>query len=172
MLEIDSALRDVPDFPKPGILFKDITPVLADPDLFRQCIDAFKERLADREIDLVVGIEARGFVFCSALAYALGVGTCMVRKPGKLPYTTVSKTYALEYGEDTVELHADAFTPGQRIVIIDDVLATGGTVAATVALIEEHFDVEIVEIDFLMELSFLEGRSKLPNQPIFSLLTH
>ena len=121
---------------------------------------------------MVVGIEARGFVFASALAYALGAGTCMVRKPGKLPYDTVSQTYALEYGEDTVELQTDAFSPGQRIVLIDDVLATGGTVAATVRLIESHFDVEIVEIDFLLELGVLQGREKLGHQPIFSLLMH
>lgn len=121
---------------------------------------------------MVVGIEARGFIFASALAYALGAGTCLVRKPGKLPHTVHRQTYELEYGTDAVEIHLDAFQPGQRILIIDDVLATGGTVAATAKLISSHFDVEIVELNFLMELEFLDGRSKLPGQPVFSLLSY
>ncbi|MDF7807433.1 adenine phosphoribosyltransferase [Pontiellaceae bacterium B12219] len=172
MQHIHDAIRNISDFPKPGIQFKDITPLLADPAVFKQTIDCFADRHRTNRIDVVVGIEARGFVFSSALAYALGAGTGMVRKPGKLPYKTYRKTYELEYGTDTVEIHQDAFLPGQRILIIDDVLATGGTVAATTALIEENFDVEIVEIDFLMELGFLQGREMLGDRPVFSLLSY
>lgn len=172
MQHINDAIRNVPDFPKPGIDFKDITPLLASGPLFKETIDAFAERHKDNRIDVVVGIEARGFIFASALAYALGAGTCLVRKPGKLPHTVHRQTYELEYGSDAVEIHLDAFQPGQRILIIDDVLATGGTVAATAKLISSNFDVEIVELDFLMELDFLNGREKLQNLPAFSLLSY
>lgn len=170
MEKLKSIIRNIPDYPKPGIQFKDITPLLADPECFRETIDAFKERHINNQIDLVVGIEARGFVFSSALAYALGAGTCLVRKPGKLPHAVHRQTYELEYGSDAVEIHTDAFTDGQRIIILDDVLATGGTVSATVELIQQNFRAEIVEIDFLMELTFLNGRRKLSGQPVFSLL--
>ncbi len=170
MKAVGEAIRTISDFPTPGIQFKDITPLLADGPLFQQTIDAFKNRHADHDIDIVVGIEARGFIFASALAYALGAGTCMVRKPGKLPHTIHQKTYELEYGTDTVEIHTDAFKAGQRILIIDDVLATGGTVAATVELIQNNFEVELVEINFLIELEFLQGRKKLPNIPLYALL--
>ncbi len=172
MEQIKAAIRTIPDFPTPGIQFKDITPLLADGKLFGQTIEAFKERHTGKGIDVVVGIEARGFIFASALAYALGVGTCLVRKPGKLPHTVHRQTYELEYGTDAVEIHADAFRPGQKILVLDDVLATGGTVAATVALIQNHFEVEIAEIDFLMELTFLNGRNKLPNLPIHALIQY
>jgi len=164
-------IRNIEDFPKPGILFKDITPLLADAECFQSAINSFRQRLQDRHIDVVVGIEARGFIFAGALAYALHAGTCMVRKPGKLPHTCYRKSYELEYGTDALEIHVDAFRPKQRIVILDDVLATGGTVAATARLIEEHFDVEIVEIDFLMELTFLKGRQQLDDWPVFTLLS-
>ena len=172
MKHIGQAIRTIPDFPSPGIQFKDITPLLADGALFQQTIDALKKRHAGNAIDMVVGIEARGFIFASALAYALGAGTCMVRKPGKLPYAVHQKTYELEYGTDTVEIHTDAFKPGQRILIIDDVLATGGTVAATVELVQNNFEVELVEINFLMELTFLNGREKLGALPFATLLTY
>ncbi|MDF7798846.1 adenine phosphoribosyltransferase [Pontiellaceae bacterium B1224] len=172
MQHIRNAIRNVPDFPKPGIDFKDITPLLASGSLFKEVIDAFADRHHKNNIDVVVGIEARGFIFASALAYALGAGTCLIRKPGKLPHTVHRQTYELEYGTDAVEIHLDAFQCGQRILIIDDVLATGGTVAATAQLISSHFDVEIVELNFLMELDFLNGREKLPGQPIFSLLNY
>ena len=172
MKKIEAAIRTIADFPTPGIQFKDITPLLADGALFQETIEAFKSRHIDNAIDVVVGIEARGFIFSSALAYALGAGTCMVRKPGKLPHTVYQKTYKLEYGADTVEIHTDAFKPGQRILVIDDVLATGGTVAATVELIQNNFDVELVEINFLMELTFLNGREKLPGLPITALLEY
>ncbi len=170
MEHLKNAIRTIPNFPKPGIQFKDITPLLANGDLFRQTIDAFATRHADSGIDRVVGIEARGFIFASALAYALGAGTCLVRKPGKLPHTVHRQTYELEYGTDAVEIHTDAFQPGQRILLIDDVLATGGTVGATIELIRRNFEVEIVEVDFLLELAFLKGREKLAGAPIHALI--
>ena len=172
MENLKAAIRNIPDFPTPGIQFKDISPLLADGNLFQETIDAFKQRHAESAIDMVVGTEARGFIFASALAYALGVGTCMVRKPGKLPHTVHRKTYELEYGTDTVEIHADAFKPGQKLLIIDDVLATGGTIAATIELIQSNFNVEIVGVEFLMELKFLQGRKKLPDLPINALIEY
>ncbi len=172
MDKLQSYIRNIPDFPKPGIQFKDITPLLANADGFHETIDIFKQRLAHKQIDVVVGIEARGFIFASALAYALHAGTCMIRKPGKLPHTVHTQTYELEYGTDTVEIHTDAFMPRQRIVIFDDVLATGGTVSASAELIERNFEVEIVEIDFLMELKFLNGRARLTRWPAYSMLEY
>lgn len=164
-------IRDVPNFPKEGIIFKDITPLLGDPAAFQKMINSLKDRYADKQVDVVVGVEARGFIFASALAYALGTGVVMVRKPGKLPYKTFRETYALEYGTDTVEVHQDAFQPGQNIIIIDDVLATGGTLAATLDLIQKNFkDVKVLEAAFLIELDFLKGREKLKNTPIHSII--
>ncbi|HEY5622041.1 MAG TPA: adenine phosphoribosyltransferase [Pontiella sp.] len=171
MKPIEETIRTIPDFPAPGIRFKDITPLLADGDSFKQVIDQLKERHRENRIDMVVGIEARGFIFASALAYALGAGTCLVRKPGKLPHTVHRQTYELEYGTDTVEIHSDALRPGQRILVIDDVLATGGTVAATIELIRKNFDVVIVEIDFLIEIDGLNGRNKLAGLPLYSLIS-
>lgn len=171
MQNLEAAIRTIPDFPKPGIQFMDITPLLADGDLFRQTINALADRHAGSGIDMVVGVEARGFIFAAALAYALGAGTCLVRKPGKLPHTVHRESYALEYGTDAVEIHVDAFRPGQKILIVDDVLATGGTIAATIELIKNNFDVEIAEIDFLVELAFLNGREKLPGCPLHALIT-
>jgi adenine phosphoribosyltransferase len=171
MKPFEDAIRTIPDFPVPGIQFKDITPLLADGARFRQVIDHLKERHQGNRIDMVVGIEARGFIFASALAYALGVGICLVRKPGKLPHTVHQQTYELEYGTDAVEIHSDAFRPGQRILVVDDVLATGGTVAATLELIQKNFDVEIVETDFLIELADLNGRKKLNGLPVYALIT-
>lgn len=172
MESLAAAIRTISDFPKPGIEFKDIAPLLADGALFRETIDLLKARHMHSEIDLIVGIEARGFIFASALAYALGAGTCLVRKPGKLPHTVHRQTYDLEYGTDTVEIHTDAFTPGQKILLVDDVLATGGTVAATLQLIQSNFEVELIEVNFLIELAFLKGREKLPSLPIHALLTY
>lgn len=172
MKKLEAAIRNIPDFPKPGIQFKDITPLLADGETFRTAIDAFRTRHAANRIDAVVGIEARGFVFASALAYALETGTCMVRKPGKLPHSAYRIDYDLEYGTDAVEIHTDAFRPGERIVIIDDVLATGGTVSATVDLIRSNFDVEIVEIDFLIELAVLKGRERIGFPNLHALLKY
>ena len=171
MESVKQIIRDIPDFPKEGIIFKDITPLLGDASAFGKTISTLKERYADKQIDKVVGVEARGFIFASALAYALEAGTTMVRKPGKLPYKTYQETYSLEYGTDTVEIHQDAFQPGERIVLIDDVLATGGTLAATLNLIRSNFEsVEIVETAFLIELDFLNGREKLKDTPIHSLI--
>ena len=172
MDKLKKLIRNIPDFPKQGIHFKDITPLLADAECFHEAIDALRCRHAGKGIDMVVGIEARGFIFSAALAYALEAGTCMVRKTGKLPYTVHRLTYDLEYGTDAVEIHADALQPGQKILIIDDVLATGGTVAATAELISRHFEVDIVELDFLMELEFLKGRKKLSRWPVSSLLQY
>jgi adenine phosphoribosyltransferase len=171
MESVKKIIRDIPDFPKEGIVFKDITPLLADASVFRKIINTLKERYGDKQIDKVVGVEARGFIFASALAYALEAGTTMVRKPGKLPYKTYQETYSLEYGTDTLEIHQDAFHPGERIVVIDDVLATGGTIEATLSLIRNNFEsVEIVETAFLIELDFLNGRKKLKDTPIHSLI--
>ena len=171
MESVKQIIRDIPDFPKKGIIFKDITPLLADASAFRKTINTLKERYSAKQIDRVVGVEARGFIFASALAYALEAGTTMVRKPGKLPYSTFQETYSLEYGTDTIEIHQDAFQPGERIVLIDDVLATGGTLAATLNLIRKNFQgVEILEVAFLIELDFLSGREKIKDVPIHSLI--
>ncbi|SVB12759.1 uncharacterized protein METZ01_LOCUS165613 [marine metagenome] len=167
---LKSVIRDIPDFPKEGIIFKDITPLLSNPDSFNKAIDTMKVRYKDKKIDRVVGVEARGFIFASALAYALDCGVVMVRKPGKLPYKTYQKTYSLEYGEDTIEIHQDAFENDQKIVIIDDVLATGGTLAACIDLVKTNFNVGLVEVGFLIELDFLKGRQKLGNIPIYSMM--
>ena len=170
METLKSVIRDIPDFPKEGIIFKDITPLLSNPASFKKAIDTLKARYEYKRIDQVVGVEARGFIFASALAYALGCGVVMVRKPGKLPYKTYQKTYSLEYGEDSIEIHQDAFEKDQKIVIIDDVLATGGTLAACVELVSKNFEVDLVEIGFLIELDFLNGRQKLGNIPIYSMM--
>ena len=170
MEALKSVIRDVPDFPKEGIVFKDITPLLSDSFLFQTVIDTLKSRYKDRKIDQVVGVEARGFVFASALAYALGCGVVMVRKPGKLPYKTFQKTYSLEYGEDSIEIHQDAFKNGQRVIIIDDVLATGGTLSACIDLVRINFQVDLVEVSFLVELDFLGGRKKLGDVPVYSMM--
>ena len=170
MESLKTIIRDIPDFPKPGILFKDITPLLADSASFKSVIDTLKERYADKKIDAVAGIEARGFVFAAAVGYALGAGVVMIRKPGKLPYKTFKQTYSLEYGEDAIEIHQDAFQPGLNIILIDDVLATGGTMAATTSLIQNNFKVNLVEVAFILELDFLNGREKLKGLPIHSML--
>lgn len=170
MEALKSVIRDIPDFPKEGIVFKDITPLLSNPILFKTAIDTLKNRYLDLNIDQVVGVEARGFIFASALAYALGSGIVMARKPGKLPYKTYQKKYNLEYGEDCIEIHQDAFQNGQRVIIIDDVLATGGTLASCIDLIQKNFQVNLVEVAFLIELDFLEGRKKLENIPIHSIM--
>jgi adenine phosphoribosyltransferase len=170
MEALKQIIRDIPDFPKPGIIFKDIAPLLGDAVQFANVVDHFKERYAGKKIDHVVGIEARGFIFAAALAYALGAGCVMVRKPGKLPYKTFQQTYDLEYGTDTVEIHQDALKEGERVVVIDDVLATGGTMAATVDLIRENFKAEIVEVAFIIELTFLNGHEKLKDLPLYSVI--
>ncbi len=169
MDELKNIIRDVPDFPKKGIVFKDITTLLADSKSFHRMIDLIAHRYVGEHIDQVVVVEARGFILGSALAYKLGTGVTLVRKPGKLPWKTRQKTYDLEYGTDTLEIHEDAFTPGERVVIADDLLATGGTMAAVVDLVQE-LGAEVVECAFMAELEFLEGRKKLPDGKVFSLL--
>jgi adenine phosphoribosyltransferase len=169
-------VRDIPDFPEPGIVFKDLTPLLGDPGAFRATVDAFADyagRLAE-PVTKVVGIEARGFTFAAAVAYKLGVGLVPVRKPGKLPHETVSETYALEYGTDTLEVHRDALSAGgavgEAVLVVDDVLATGGTAAATCRLLESVGG-RVAGLALVVELGFLQGRAKLPDYDVFTLLT-
>jgi adenine phosphoribosyltransferase len=168
---VRAAIRDVPDFPKPGILFKDITPVLSDGPLFRQVIDALVARWKGERIAKVVGIESRGFCFAAPLAYALGVGLTIVRKPGKLPWRTIREAYALEYGEAVLELHEDAFQPGDRVLVVDDVLATGGTAEAVGRLLHRQGAV-LVSYSFLAELSFLGGAARLGPDTVHALLRY
>lgn len=168
---IKANIRDVPDFPKPGILFRDITPILANGQLFRLAVTIFAERYQRKSIDKVVAIDARGFIFGAALAHFLGVGLVLVRKKGKLPSNSYSAEYDLEYGSATVEMHKDAIRPGERVVIIDDLLATGGTATAAVSLVQKCGG-EIVEIAFLVELAALKGREKLQSFPIFSAIVY
>ncbi len=164
-------IRDIPDFPKPGILFRDITPLLAAPQAFRETVETLCRRYEGKKIDKVVAIESRGFVFASPVAYRLGAGLVPFRKPGKLPYRTISESYALEYGEATLEVHEDAVAPGERVLVLDDLLATGGTAAAAVALVK-RLGGEVVEVCFVIELKVLRGREKLGGIPIFSLLSY
>lgn len=167
---IRDRIRNVPDFPKPGIVFRDITPVLAEPAAFAAVIDAFKGRYAGR-VDMVIGIESRGFILGAPLAYALGVGLGVVRKPGKLPWEKISVSYALEYGTDTLELHRDTIASHSRIVLVDDLLATGGTAGAALELIQKSGG-KVIEAAFMVELSFLHGRDKLRPVDVFSLVTY
>jgi adenine phosphoribosyltransferase len=167
--DLSSFIRDVPDFPKPGILYKDITPLLADPVAFRQAIDAMAAPFRNRGIDLVASPEARGFILGAPLALALGVGFVPIRKPGKLPYKTIMLEYDLEYGRDALHMHSDAIVPGRRILVVDDVLATGGTIRACRDLIERAGG-EVVALAFLLELGFLAGRDVLGKVEIFSLI--
>jgi len=162
-------IRTVPDFPKPGILFYDITTLLRDQTGFAKLIDAFAAHYIGKDIDLVLGIEARGFIFGPALAYRLNAGFVPVRKPKKLPAPTAKVSYDLEYGTDSLEIHLDAIEPGQKVIIVDDLLATGGTMQATVQLVEK-LGGDIVGIGFAIELDFLKGRAKFPNFDVFSLL--
>ncbi len=169
MQDFTQFIRDIPDFPKQGILFKDITPLLGNRNAFQNAIEAFANRYESESIDAIVGIDARGFIFASALAYRLGVGFVPIRKSGKLPYDTHEATYQLEYGTDTLTIHQDAFSKGSRVLICDDVLATGGTLAASIELVEK-LDGTLVGIALLIELTALSGRDKLANYDIFSLI--
>lgn len=164
-------IRDVHDFPKPGILFKDITPMLGHYPAFRAVVDGLAAQFAGRPIDLVAGAEARGFLFGAPLALALGVGFVPIRKPGKLPYKTVSLEYALEYGTDRLEMHNDAISPGKRVLLLDDVLATGGTMRACRDLVLQA-GADVVACAFVVELSFLKGRERLTPSEVFSLITY
>ena len=169
MLELGPLIRDIPDFPKKGILFKDITTLLKDARAFKQAIDELTERVRSFEADLVIGMESRGFIFAAPIAYQLGVGFAPVRKLGKLPGPVVSTEYELEYGTNTLELHADAVSPGQRVLIIDDLLATGGTVSATIDLVERLEGV-VSAAGFLVELTALHGRQRLDGYNVVSLI--
>jgi len=169
MEELKKIIRDIPDFPKEGILFKDITTLLQDAKSYQRTVDLIAHRYIGKRIDKVVCVEARGFIIGSALAYKLCAGVVLVRKPGKLPSETYSNTYDLEYGTDTLEIHKDAIKPGELILIADDLLATGGTMAAVVEMIKSMGG-EIVECCFMAELDFLDGRKRLPTDKVFSLL--
>jgi adenine phosphoribosyltransferase len=166
---LKNLVRTVPDFPKPGILFYDITTLLKDKAGFAALIDALAAHYIGKDIDLVLGIEARGFIFGPALAYRLNAGFVPVRKPKKLPAETISVTYELEYGADKLELHADAIAPGEKVVLVDDLLATGGTMEATIQLVKQ-LGGEISGLAFAVELDFLKGRAKFPEYDVFSLL--
>lgn len=171
LVDLKSYIRDIPDFPKKGIIFKDITPLLADKNAFKYAIDSLANLLTNLTIDLVLGAEARGFIVGSALAYRLGCGFIPARKPGKLPYLVTSALYDLEYGQDALEVHEDAIAPGQKVLVVDDVLATGGTAKAKAELVE-RLGGEVVGLAFLIELSFLQGRKKLQGHNIQSLITY
>ena len=169
--EIERAIRNVPDFPKPGLQFKDITPVLADSRLLQSTIEHMISMVRTRKVDKVVGIDARGFIFGAAAAVRLGTGFVPVRKKGKLPWTTHEESYDLEYGSATVAVHVDAVKPGERVLLMDDLLATGGTAAAAVRLLE-RLGAEIVGASFLIELGFLNGRSRLGHHPVEALVRY
>ena len=169
--ELQKTIRNVPDFPIPGIQFKDITPVLADARLFAGSIDLLVDGFRPGSVDTVVGIDARGFIFAAAAAFKLKAGFVPVRKKGKLPYTTLEQSYDLEYGSNTIAIHTDAVGPGSRVLLIDDLLATGGTAAAAAQLVTQA-GAKILEISFLIELSFLKGREKLSDYPVRSLVVY
>ena len=171
MDEIRARIRDVPDFPQKGIVFKDITPVLGDPALFRRVIDAFVARWKGERIDKVVAIESRGFIFGAPIAYALGAGFTIVRKPGKLPWQVIRESYSLEYGENVLELHVDAVGPRDRVLVVDDVLATGGTADAVGRLVTRQ-GAQLVAFSFLVELGFLHGARRLGPERVHSLLRY
>lgn len=170
-MDLKSTIRDIPDFPKPGIVFKDITTLLSNQEALRETVEIFSRRLEGKNPDLIVGIESRGFIFGTALAYALNKGFVPIRKPGKLPAETISESYELEYGTDSIEIHKDAVKKGQQVVLIDDLLATGGTAAAAIRLIEK-LGGQVIEASFVIELTFLNGREKLNGTDIFSIIQY
>ncbi|MGR3310913.1 MAG: adenine phosphoribosyltransferase [Candidatus Brocadiales bacterium] len=171
LISIKQLIRDIPDFPKKGIIFKDITPLLQDPNGLKEITEIISEHYNDKNIDLITGAEARGFIIGAAVAHKLGVGFIPIRKPGKLPYKTASITYQLEYGTDILEMHKDAIKPGQNILMVDDLLATGGTMAACCKLVES-MEGNIVGCAFIIELAFLNGRKALQGHDIFSLIQY
>jgi len=166
-----ATIRDIPDWPQPGDTFKDITPLLNEPDVFRSVVDALADAFADARVDRVLGVEARGFIFAAPVAYRLGAGLVPVRKAGKLPWEIEQEEYVLEYGTDLLEVHKDGVQPGDRVLIVDDVLATGGTAAATARLVE-RIGGEVIGFGFLMDLAFLNGRDQLGAYDVVSLLTY
>ncbi|HHV80031.1 MAG TPA: adenine phosphoribosyltransferase [Firmicutes bacterium] len=167
--EVAAKIRVVPDFPKPGISFKDITPILKDPEAFRCAVDALAERCAGIDFECIAAPEARGFIIGSALAYKMGKGFVPVRKPGKLPWKTVSGRYALEYGNDSLEMHLDAVAPGERVLVLDDVLATGGTISATIDMVKK-LGGTVAAVAFLVELSYINGRENLKDYLVVSAI--
>jgi adenine phosphoribosyltransferase len=169
-MDLKACIRDIPDFPKPGIVFKDITPLLADGAAFRTTVDRFVECFRGR-VDMVLGIESRGFIIGAAVAYGLGVGVAIVRKPGKLPSRTYAASYELEYGKDSLEIHDDALAHGTRVLIVDDLLATGGTASAAIEL-AERCGGKVVACAVVIELGFLGGRRRLPGREVVSLVTY
>ncbi len=170
MTDLTRHIRDIPDFPKPGIVFKDITPLLADGPAFRATIDRFAEHFRGK-VDIVLGIESRGFIIGAAVAYALGTGVAIARKPGKLPFHTHSASYALEYGTDTLEIHRDAVDGHRRVLVVDDLLATGGTASAAIELVR-RCGATVVACAFVIELAFLGGRQRLAGQEVVSLVQY
>ena len=167
--ELAGLIRSIPDFPKKGIDFKDITTLLQNSDAFRLVVDHLANRYADKSVDAVVAAEARGFIFGGALAYRLETGFVPVRKKGKLPYKTYEMTYDLEYGTETIAIHQDALNPGDKVIVLDDLLATGGTVAAVLGLLE-RLGADVLEVAFLIELAFLKGRDQLKSYPVYSAI--
>ena len=170
-MDLSKSIRQIPDWPKKGILFYDITTMLGDAAAFKWAIDQVAAHYQGQRIDLVVSVEARGFIFGGALAYTLGAGFVPARKPGKLPWEKIRAEYALEYGTDAIEMHRDAIRPGQRVLIFDDVLATGGTIAATASLVR-RLGGEVVGVAFLIDLTFLKGREKLKGMDAFALIQY
>lgn len=171
MEHLKRIIREIPDFPKPGILFYDITTLLIDGPGFKQTVDHLVERYRGQSVDAVLGIEARGFIFAASVAYGLGAGFIPVRKPGKLPYKSIRKTYSLEYGTDALEIHEDAIQPGRRVVLIDDLIATGGTARAVADMVSECGGL-LLEAAFVVELEALGGRGRLPGVKVFSMLKY
>ena len=171
MEELKKQIREVPDFPKPGILFYDLTTLLKDREGLRSVMDILTDEYKEKEIDRVIGIESRGFIFAPALAYNLNAGFVLVRKKGKLPAESISASYDLEYGQDVLEMHKDSIEPGQRVLIVDDLIATGGTAAATVQMVRQ-LEGEVVGLAFIVELESLKGREKLDGAEIFSILKY
>jgi adenine phosphoribosyltransferase len=167
----EALIRNVPDFPLPGVQFKDITTLLRDGAAFKAVIDGFVEQYRDQQIDIVAGVESRGFIFSAPVAYQLDAGLVPIRKPGKLPAETIEVAYELEYGTNTLQVHADAFSPGARVLLIDDLLATGGTIAAATKLVRQ-LGGQVVGLGFVIELTFLNGRAQLGDDPIFSLVQY
>ena len=170
-MDLEKVIRDIPDFPKEGIVFKDITPLLKDPVALKEAHSRIADHFKDKEIDLIAGAESRGFIFGMGVAMLMGVGFVPIRKPGKLPYTTHSESYDLEYGSDSLEVHTDAFSKGQKVLLIDDLLATGGTMSACEKLVEKC-GAEVAGCAFLIELAFLNGREKLKTDEVFSVLKY
>ncbi|MBI2866998.1 MAG: adenine phosphoribosyltransferase [Chloroflexi bacterium] len=170
-MELKSYIRDIPDFPQRGIMFRDITPLLHDPNALRYAVDQMAKQFGDKGIDVVVGVESRGFIFGAPLAYKMGASFVPVRKQGKLPWETFRAEYSLEYGTSVVEVHRDGIAPGNRVLIVDDLLATGGTAQATAQLVEQSKGA-VVGLSFVVELGYLQGRERLSQYPIFSLVQY